>query len=138
MSAVVHRRSAIRPGRSMVNVVQRVQQWAYPTGLDPRRSRRRTVALTALLVGLIVGITWFQAGHFFASGDVGPFYRNGARSEFGSLWSHQGTGAGAPMYDVTRATELALGTLAGWLGGGAPLGERLLFCLLYTSDAADE
>ncbi|MDY7102482.1 MAG: hypothetical protein S0880_14975 [Actinomycetota bacterium] len=93
--------------------------------------RGLAVAAAATFVASTVMATWFEAGHFFATGDVGPFLRTGLSSEVGSAWSHATSGAGSRGYTVVRVPELIAIRVARALGGGEPLAERLLYAAMF-------
>lgn len=103
-------------------------------GGDPDRqgpAGTGTVAVAAGVVFAVVAATWFSRGTFYATGDLGPFLRNGAAAEWPALWTHENSGAGGPAYTVVRAGELGFIALARLLGGGEPLAERLLFASMF-------
>ncbi len=87
----------------------------------------RAVVASTALVWVLVAALWFRPGWFFATGDWGPFLRRGVAGELATLWSHQNSGAGGPAYSIVRGVDVAFITLARWLGGGEPLGQRLLY-----------
>jgi arabinofuranan 3-O-arabinosyltransferase len=80
-----------------------------------------------LVVAAVVFFGWFRTGYFYAEGDVAPFVRDGLRSEVGSQWTHQASGAGGATYEVARSPELVFIGLARLLGGTEALGQRLFF-----------
>jgi arabinofuranan 3-O-arabinosyltransferase len=93
-----------------------------------RRAKTTTAApyVVSSVLAAIVSISWFRTD-FIASGDVGPFLRENLAGETGAVWNHQQTGAGSTSLDLGRAVEAWFYKLAGWLGGGPALGQRLLF-----------
>ena len=101
----------------------------YATAL--RHGDALAVAAAGAIVFVLVFVNWFDAGRFFATGDLGLFFRRGAVSEVGSLWTHENSGAGGAAYGVVRLPELALISLSRLLGGGEPLAERLLFSTMF-------
>ena len=63
----------------------------------PRRVARRlwpAYAAGAVLAAVVAN-TWFRPGAFIATGDTGPFIRNGWMGEVGTSWGHAITGAGS-------------------------------------------
>lgn len=91
-----------------------------------RRARALAYCLPALVAFAVVA-SWFDAGRFWATGDMAPFERRSSVAEAFSIWSHQLTGAGGPSYDVVRAPELAFVVAGESLGLGAATAQRFFF-----------
>lgn len=75
----------------------------WPAGFHPARAYS-----IVLLISTFVVSTWFRAGTFIATGDMGPFLRQGWAP--GALWSwnYQITGAGSATNTMARAPEFLL------------------------------
>jgi arabinofuranan 3-O-arabinosyltransferase len=68
---------------------------------------RRAYLIVALASTFVVS-TWFRTGTFIATGDMGPFIRQGWAPEALWSWNHSVTGAGSAAYTVARGAEFAL------------------------------
>jgi arabinofuranan 3-O-arabinosyltransferase len=73
--------------------------------------RQRPYLLVALGSTLVVS-SWFRTGTFIATGDMGPFIRQGWAPEAIWSWNHSITGAGSASYNIARGAEFVL--LAFW------------------------
>ena len=60
------------------------------------------------VVAAIAVTSWFRAGTFVATGDMGPFIRRGWAPEAWWSWNHAITGAGSAAYVMARWYELFL------------------------------
>ncbi|MFC1437426.1 hypothetical protein ABUW04_04085 [Streptacidiphilus sp. N1-10] len=100
-----------------------------------RRDGLLRYALPAFLAA-VMPLTWYRPGRYFATGDVGPFVRDGLAAELGSVWGHQVSGAGGPSYEVARLPDLVLIKLCGVVGLGGPAAQLLLYSLILGAAAA--
>ena len=99
-----------------------------PKALVANRHSRLLAYLLPVFVVLVATQTWFQAGTFVASGDVGPFVRTGV--ETSSIWGHDNTGAGSPTAEVVRLPELATLSASTALGFGEEAAQRIFYSLM--------
>ncbi|MFB7946234.1 glycosyltransferase [Kitasatospora phosalacinea] len=91
-------------------------------------------ALPATLTTLLP-LLWFRPGRDFATGDVGPFRREGLGAELGSVWGHQITGTGGPSYEIVRLPDLLLVRLCGLFGLGPGVAQAVLYALVLAGAA---
>lgn len=109
---------------------------AASTGWVSQRSDPLVRYASAAAAGATLPALWYRPGHFYATGDVGPFLRDNLTAELGSIWGHQVTGAGGPSYEITRLPDILLLKLCAALGLGAPVAQALLYALILGAAAA--
>ncbi|MCB0486658.1 MAG: hypothetical protein KDC47_10720, partial [Flavobacteriaceae bacterium] len=90
----------------------------------------RAYLVTFVISSLVVS-TWFRAGTFISTGDMGPFIRQGWSEEMSWSWNHQITGAGSAAHTVGRALEFFLIDIADFVGGDEYLAQWMFYTLIY-------
>jgi arabinofuranan 3-O-arabinosyltransferase len=109
-----------------------------PPEVPPARTGRRRVLAYCIPSLLTLGVvaSWFEPGHFWATGDMPPFERRSSIAEAFSIWGHQLSSAGGPSYDVARLPELAMLALGDALGLGPEAAQRLFVSMVAASGVA--
>ena len=91
---------------------------------------RAYLVLTA--IAWFVVSRWFRTGTFIATGDMGPWIRQGWRPEFLWSWNHSVTGAGSAAYNVARGFELILIDVVKFFGSDEYTAQWIFYSLIYT------
>lgn len=92
---------------------------------------RRAYVVLAVVAALVVS-RWFRAGTFIATGDMGPWIRQGWAPEMSWSWNHSVTGAGSAAYNIGRALEFGLIELAHLLGSDEYAAQWVFYTLIYS------
>jgi arabinofuranan 3-O-arabinosyltransferase len=101
-------------------------EWVWPAGFHPGRAYLIVIAISTLIVS-----RWFRAGTFIATGDMGPFIRQGWEPGVLWSWNQQITGAGSAAHTIGRAPEFFLIWLSGALGFDETVAQWMFYTLIY-------
>ena len=106
-----------------------------PPGPPPRR---RWAYATVLVFSSLVVSTWFRAGTFISTGDMGAFIRRGWTPEMAWSWNHQISGGGSAAHTIGRAFEFGLIDFVGLFGFDETVAQWLFYTIIYGSVAFKE
>ena len=101
-------------------------RWLWPAGFHPARAY-----LIVFTISTFVVSRWFRAGTFIATGDMGPFIRQGWEPGVTWAWSYQITGAGSATHTVGRAFEFLLIFIAQSLGFDETVAQWMFYTIIY-------
>ena len=99
-----------------------------PPGPPPRR---RWAYLAVFIISSTIVSTWFRAGTFISTGDMGAFIRRGWTPEMAWSWNHQVSGAGSAAHTIGRAFEFGLIELVGFFGFDETVAQWLFYTCIY-------
>lgn len=105
-----------------------------PRRIGDRLLRALTTSRPYLIVFLISSVVvsrWFVPGTFIATGDMGPWLRQGWEPEGTSSWNHTISGAGSAAFTVARGFEFILIDAVRMVGGDEYVGQWLFYTLIY-------
>jgi arabinofuranan 3-O-arabinosyltransferase len=100
--------------------------WMWPPGFHPARAYLIVFAISTFVVS-----RWFRAGTFIATGDMGPFIRQGWEPGVLWGWSYQITGAGSATHTIGRAFEFLLIAIAQTLGFDETMAQWMFYTIIY-------
>ncbi len=100
--------------------------WAWPAGFHPARAYGIVLIISTLIVG-----RWFRAGTFIATGDMGPFLRQGWEPGVLWSWNQQVTGAGSAAHTIGRAPEFLLIWINKQLGFDEMTAQWMFYTIIY-------
>ena len=101
-------------------------RWMWPAGFHPARAY-----LIVFTISTFVVSRWFRAGTFIATGDMGPFIRQGWEPGVLWAWSYQITGAGSATHTIGRAFEFLLIFIAHTLGLEETAAQWMFYTIIY-------
>jgi arabinofuranan 3-O-arabinosyltransferase len=87
--------------------------------------------LIVFAISSLIVSRWFRTGTFIASGDMGPFIRQGWAPEAAWGWNHQTTGAGSAGYTMARGFEFLLIWLCKQVGLTEYSAQWLFYTCIY-------
>lgn len=93
--------------------------------------RRRWAYLSVALISTVVVSSWFRAGTFISTGDMGSFIRRGWAPEMAWSWNHQVSGAGSAAHTIGRAFEFFLIDITSALGFDETVAQWLFYTIIY-------
>lgn len=104
----------------------------YVVGDAPGDKPRRVWAyLTVFVISSYVVSTWFRAGTFISTGDMGAFIRRGWEPEMSWSWNHQVSGGGSAAHTIGRAFEFILIDFVAIFGYDETVAQWLFYTIIY-------
>ena len=87
--------------------------------------------LSVFVISSFVVSTWFRAGTFISTGDMGAFIRRGWEPEMTWSWNHQISGGGSAAHTIGRAFEFFLIDFVALFGFDETVAQWLFYTIIY-------
>jgi arabinofuranan 3-O-arabinosyltransferase len=130
LRAAIHVRLRRAPPAATATVTHRLRQHRLWEMTRARLKAGRPYFAVFLISSVVVS-RWFVPGTFIATGDMGPWIRQGWAPEATSSWNHTISGAGSAAFTVARGFELYVLKFVGLFGGDEYVGQWLFYTLIY-------